>query len=105
MTGIDAKNVSKTREMILKGLDQIQNEQVTEKELKQTKAALRNELLCALDDPRGILELSLHQILSGKKRTFHEWLENLSQVTKEDVVCVSRQVKYIGSFFLKGEES
>lgn len=105
MTGIDAKNESKTREMILKALDQIQNGQVTEKELKQTKAALRNELLCALDDPRGILELSLHQILSGKKRTFHEWLENLSQVTKEDVVCVSRQVKYIGSFFLKGEES
>ena len=70
MTGIDAKNESKTREMILKALDQIQNGQVTEKELKQTKAALRNELLCALDDPRGILELSLHQILSEKNGLF-----------------------------------
>ena len=104
MTGIDAKNEKQTRDTILEQLYQMQKGNVSEKEVEQTKAALRNEILCALDDPRGILALSPHQVLSGHTRTFSAWLKNIEKVTKEDVIQASQHIAYKGSFFLKGEE-
>lgn len=103
MTGIDAANEKKARETILAQLKEIQVGNITDKELQQTKAALRNELLCALDDPRGILDLGFHQVLASHRRSFQTWLENIEKVNAEDVVRVSQKVQYVGSFFLKGD--
>lgn len=105
MTGIDSTNENQVRKVILEQLKQIQEGNLTEKELTQTKAALRNEILCALDDPRGILNLGFHQVLSEHQKSFEQWLQNIEAVTKEDVVRVSKQVQYIGSFLLKGEDT
>ena len=84
-------------------LKRIQDAKVSQVELDQTKAALINEILCALDDPRGVLELSIHRVLSGNNRTFDQWIEKIKEVTKEDVIRVSKRIEYMGSYYLKGE--
>ena len=77
----------------------------TDAEVEQTKAMLKNQILETADVARGLVELSYHQVVSGKKRTIEEWMQQIDAVTKEDIVKVAEKVQLDTIYFLTGKEA
>ncbi|TKD71632.1 EF-P 5-aminopentanol modification-associated protein YfmF [Pseudalkalibacillus hwajinpoensis] len=105
MSGIEAKNYSKTVEIIKEQLTAMRNGDFNEEEMKQTKTMIRNQLLETVDDAKGMVELLYHGVVSRKLRSIEEWLDGVEAVTTEDILAVADKVKLDTVYFLKGEEA
>ena len=57
VSGIEPTNEEKARDVIAKQLTSMQNGEITDLELAQTKAMLINQMKEALDSPRGQIEI------------------------------------------------
>ena len=53
MSGIEAKNYEKAVEIIKEQMLAMQNGDFSEEEMHQTKSVIRNQILEAIDTPRG----------------------------------------------------
>nr|WP_237563756.1 pitrilysin family protein [Halalkalibacter okhensis] len=104
MSGIEFAKYDRAVEIIKEQFEAMKQGEFTEAEVEQTKAMLKNQLLETADVARGLVELSYHQVVSGKKRSIDEWMHQIDQVTKEDIVRVAQNVKLDTIYFLKGKE-
>ncbi|GAE24321.1 Zinc protease [Halalkalibacter wakoensis JCM 9140] len=104
MSGIEFSKYDRAVEIIKEQFEAMKQGDFTEAEVEQTKAMLKNQVLETADVARGLVELSYHQVVSGKKRSIDEWLQQIDQVTKEDIVRVAQKVKLDTIYFLKGKE-
>ncbi|MGG1574371.1 EF-P 5-aminopentanol modification-associated protein YfmF [Fictibacillus sp. NRS-1165] len=102
MSGIETNNYEKTVKIINEQLKEIQNGNITDAELDQTKAMIRNQILETVDDSTGLVEVLYHEVVSRHKRSIEEWLEGIENVTKEQVVGVSKKIELDTIYFLKG---
>lgn len=72
--------------LIHEQLESLRNGEVTELELTQTKAMLRNQYLLSLDAPQVAVETAyLENWLPETKLTADEWLKRMEKVTVEDI--------------------
>ncbi|WP_368504102.1 M16 family metallopeptidase [Alkalihalophilus sp. As8PL] len=104
MSGIEFAKYDRAVTIIKEQLDAMRDGDFTDAELDQTKAMLKNQVLETSDVARGYVELSYHQIVSGHKRSLEDLLNEIDQVTKEDVIQASKKVELDTIYFLKGEE-
>ncbi|MDM5198930.1 pitrilysin family protein [Fictibacillus enclensis] len=102
MSGIETKNYEKTVKIINEQLEEIRNGNITDGELEQTKAMIRNQILETVDDSTGLVEVLYHEVVSRHKRTIEEWLDGIQNVTKEQVRDVSQKIQLDTIYFLKG---
>ncbi|MDM5338132.1 pitrilysin family protein [Fictibacillus enclensis] len=102
MSGIETNNYEKTVKIINEQLEEIRNGNITDGELEQTKAMIRNQILETVDDSTGLVEVLYHEVVSRHKRTIEEWLEGIQNVTKEQVRDVSQKIQLDTIYFLKG---
>ncbi|OJG83731.1 peptidase M16 inactive domain-containing protein [Enterococcus ratti] len=102
-TGIDGRKRNQVLHLIHEQLESLQNGEVTELELAQTKAMLRNQYLLSLDAPQAAIETAyLNSWLPTTKLTDEEWLKRIDKVTVEEVQQVARKIKLQAIFFLDG---
>lgn len=81
---------------ILKEIDQIKTEPVSEKELKNTKAKYAGRFIMALEDPQTIARYALNIETEDLPKDFYKtYLERLDKVTIQDVQNVAQ--KYFNS--------
>jgi predicted Zn-dependent peptidase len=104
MSGIEFSKYDRAVEIIKEQFEAMKQGDFTEAEVEQTKAMLKNQLLETADVARGFVELSYHQVVSGKKRSIDEWLKEIDAVTKEDIVQVAGKVQLDTIYFLRGKE-
>ncbi|WP_332690647.1 EF-P 5-aminopentanol modification-associated protein YfmF [Halalkalibacter lacteus] len=104
MSGIEFSKYDRAVEIIKEQFEAMKQGDFTDAEVEQTKAMLKNQLLETADVARGFVELSYHQVVSGKKRSIDEWLQEIDAVTKEDIVRVAGKVQLDTIYFLKGKE-
>ncbi len=104
MSGIEFAKYERAVEIIKEQFEAMKQGEFTEAEVEQTKAMLKNQLLETADVARGIVELSYHQVVSGKKRSIDEWMQQIDEVTKEDIIRIAQKVKLDTIYFLKGKE-
>lgn len=102
--GIEPKNEKKATEVIAEQLVAIQNGEITDLELAQTKAMLTNQLKEALDSARGQIEIYDQYKALKPSFSVDEWAENWRKVTKEDVQKMAQQVTREAIYFLSGKE-
>ncbi|MDN4523390.1 EF-P 5-aminopentanol modification-associated protein YfmF [Fictibacillus fluitans] len=102
MSGIETNNYEKTVKIINEQLEEIRNGNITDGELEQTKAMIRNQILETVDDSTGLVEVLYHEVVSRHKRTIEEWLEGIQNVTKEQIRDVSKKIQLDTIYFLKG---
>jgi predicted Zn-dependent peptidase len=105
MSGIETANYEKAVKIIKEQHEEIKKGNITDAELEQTKAMINNQVLETIDNPIGLSEVLYHNVVAGTDRTIEEWLEGIKNVTKEDVVNVSKKVTLDTIFFLKGAAS
>lgn len=102
-TGIDGQNRDQVVRLVAEQLEHIRAGQISDEELQQTKAMLKNHYLLSLDNPAAVLETAfMAALLPQSQLTAEAWLARVDQVTKEEVMRVAAQVELQAIFFLEG---
>ncbi|CAI8798304.1 insulinase family protein [Bacillus pseudomycoides] len=104
MSGIEAKNYEKAVEIIKEQMKAMQNGDFSEEEIHQTKSVIQNQILEAIDTPRGFVEMLYHGVIAERTRPVEEWLTGIERVTKEKIVKVANNIELDTIYFLHGTE-
>lgn len=103
VSGIEPANEEKARQLIADQLKVMQNGEITDLEMAQTKAMLINQLKEALDSPRGQIEIFDQYKVLDEPFTLDTWTARWQSVSKEDVQKVAQGVKLEATYFLSGK--
>ncbi|KGA98538.1 zinc protease [Alkalihalobacillus alcalophilus ATCC 27647 = CGMCC 1.3604] len=103
MSGIEFGKYDRAVEIIKEQMDAMKKGDFTEAEIEQTKAMLINQLLESVDVARGFVELAYHQVVSGHQRTIEQWIEQIQNVTKDEIVQAAQKIELDTIYFLKGK--
>lgn len=104
-TGIDGKNRNQVLHLIAAELENIRQGNVTDLEIEQTKAMLKNQYLLALDNAGAVLENEyLNDLIPHLRLKDDEWIRRMEAVTLADVQRVAKLVQLQAIFFLEGEK-
>ncbi|WP_086348488.1 EF-P 5-aminopentanol modification-associated protein YfmF [Candidatus Enterococcus clewellii] len=102
-TGIDGKNREKVLRLVSEELENIRLGKVSEEELQQTKAMLKNQYLLSLDNAGAVLESAyMAFLLPDTYLEPEEWIRRMEAVTVQDIQKVAEQIKMQAIFFLEG---
>ncbi len=102
-TGIDEKNRNQVLRLIHEQLESLRNGEITDLELAQTKAMLRNQYLLSLDSPQAAIEASfLDSWLPETKLSDEDRLKRMESVTIKEIQQVAEQIELQAIFFLAG---
>lgn len=104
VSGIEPSNEQKAIEVVNEQLTAIQNGEITDLELAQTKAMLTNQLKEALDSARGQIEIFDQYKELNEAFIIDTWADRWQAVTKEDVQNMAQQIKQEAIYFLCGKE-
>ncbi|GAF23543.1 LOW QUALITY PROTEIN: hypothetical protein JCM19047_3371 [Bacillus sp. JCM 19047] len=103
MSGIEFDKYDRAVEIIQEQEKAMKKGDFSEAEVEQAKGMLLKQALEALDAPRGIAELSYHEIVANHRKSIQERIENIKTVTKEDVVRAVSKWELDTIYFLKGQ--
>ena len=85
-TGIDGSNRDQVFTLIEQQLQSLQRGEITEAELAQTKAMLKNQFLLSLDSPQSLIETEyLNQWVPNTKMSEEQFIQRLEEVSVTDV--------------------
>lgn len=101
-TGIEGKNRDHVLHLITEQLESLQRGEISDLELLQTKANLKNQFLMTQDSPQGQMELYFRQVFLNECITEEMWLKKLEAVTVEDVSQYAKDVRLESIYFLEG---
>ncbi len=104
MSGIDNKNYDQAVSIINTQMDAMKQGDFHEEELEQTKAVIKNQLLETIDTSRGTVEILYHNVVSKKEISLDDWIEQMEQVTKQDIIEVANNIQLDTIYFLTGKE-
>ncbi|NRG43670.1 EF-P 5-aminopentanol modification-associated protein YfmF [Bacillus sp. CRN 9] len=106
MSGIDNNSYDQATSIIGEQLEAMKNGDFSEKEIEQTKAVIKNQLLETMDTARGVVEVLYHNIVAEKQVDLQEWLTGMDNVKKEEIVSAAKKTELDTVYFLhgKGEE-
>ena len=102
-SGIEGENYEQARSIIELQMQALKDGDFTDVDLEETKELIISQLRETLDSTQGIIELLYQQVLGNKRLTPDEFINNISTVTKEDVVDVAQEVREHTIYLLKNE--
>lgn len=104
-SGIEIANYEKALKIIQDQLADMRSGVISELEMSQTKAMLRNSLLEMKDSAFEMIAYDFNRVLSGKDRPVDELLSQVERVTSEDVVQAAQTFELDTIYFLTGKEA
>ncbi|SDE67851.1 Predicted Zn-dependent peptidase [Fontibacillus panacisegetis] len=103
-SGIEIDNYDKALEIIEAQLASMKAGEISELEINQTKAMLRNSLLEIQDSAFEMIAYDFNRVLSGKDRPTEQLLSQVEKVTPQDVVDVANGIHKDTIYFLTGQK-
>ena len=100
--GIDFAQEKVVRQAVLEQLEACQKGQITPEELCSAKESLRSSLLSVHDSPGAMENYYASAALSGLKLTVEQYLQEISDMTVEQVARAAASIRLHSVFFLKG---
>ncbi|OCS92379.1 EF-P 5-aminopentanol modification-associated protein YfmF [Caryophanon latum] len=104
LAGIEAANEEKAYTLIQQQLTAMQQGDMTELELAQTKAMLTNQLKEALDSARGQIEVYDQYKELDEQFSIDTWAARWDRITLDDVARMAKYVTLEKVYFLSGKE-
>ncbi|PPA72003.1 peptidase M16 [Jeotgalibacillus proteolyticus] len=104
MSGVDPGKIDRASTIIQEQLSAIQEGSISDKEVDQTRAVMKNQMLETLDAARGIIEVLYQSDICGNPFTIDEWFEKVEAVTKEQIINVSKKIMLDTTYILTGKE-
>lgn len=102
--GIDPNLQEKAVQLIDEQLKVMQNGDISELEINQTRSMLKNQLKEALDSARAQIEIYDQYKELNEAFTVEEWIEKWSDVTKEQIQQMASKIEKEFVYFLSGKE-
>ncbi|GAB6988978.1 EF-P 5-aminopentanol modification-associated protein YfmF [Paenibacillus pini] len=103
-SGIEVQNYEKALEIIQRQLEEMRAGNITELEMSQTKAMIRN-LLREIDDSAfEMIAYDFNRQFSGKDRSRAELLNQVENISIDDVKAAALTFELDTIYFLKGQE-
>jgi len=102
--GIDASKQEKAVRLIDEQLAAMQKGEISQNELEQTVAMLKNQLKEALDSARGQIEIFDQYKDLDEAFSIEAWYEKWSSVTKDDIQEMAKSIEKQLVYFLSGKE-
>ncbi|HYK73123.1 MAG TPA: pitrilysin family protein, partial [Pseudoneobacillus sp.] len=102
MSGIDFNNYDQAVSIIHEQMEEMRKGNFTDEEIAQTKAVIENQLLETIDTSRGIVEVLYHNVVSNVEIGLDKWMDEMKNVTKEDIVAVAKKIELDTIYFLTG---
>ena len=85
-SGIEIENYEQALQIIKEQLESMRNGEISELEMSQTKAMIRNQLREMQDSAFEMIAYDFNRVLSGKDRSADELLSQIEAVTTADIV-------------------
>ncbi|MHA6258770.1 EF-P 5-aminopentanol modification-associated protein YfmF [Sporosarcina sp. CAU 1771] len=105
IAGIDAELEEKAVQLISEQLKALQNGEITDLELNQTKALLANGIKSAFDSAKGQIEVYDQFKELDENFTAEQLIANWEVVTKEDVQRMASEINLEIVYLLSGKEA
>ncbi len=103
LSGIESDKYKDAVTIIDKQMEDMKSGNFTEEDISQTKAVLKNQILETIDVPRGRIELEYHGAIAGRKIRAEDWVKEIEQVSKEDIVRAASKIIKDTTYFLYGK--
>ncbi|WP_342555518.1 pitrilysin family protein [Paenibacillus sp. FSL R7-0652] len=103
-SGIEIPNYEKAVTIIKQQLEEMNRGNITDLEMSQTKAMIRNLLKEMQDAAFEMIAYDFNRQLSGKERTSEELLAQIEQISKQDVREAAEQFRLDTIYFLRDEK-
>jgi predicted Zn-dependent peptidase len=103
-SGIEVQNYKKAVEIIQNQIAEMKSGQISELEMSQTKAMIRNLLREMEDSAFEMIGFDFNRQLSGKERSGEELLQQVENITVEDVQAAASTFKLDTIYFLRGQK-
>lgn len=103
-SGIEFKNYDAARSEIIRQLDLMKEGDFTDEELSETKLIIKSSLGSVDDSLSAMESWYMNGILDGVILTPEEDIENIYEITREEIVEAAGKAKLAACFFLKGAE-
>ncbi|MEK4664780.1 pitrilysin family protein [Priestia sp. FSL H7-0729] len=103
-SGIEIPNYEKAVTIIKQQLEEMRSGTISDLEMSQTKAMIRNLLKEMQDSAFEMIAYDFNRQLSGKERTAEELLTQVEQISKEDVREAAEQFRLDTIYFLRDEK-
>ncbi|MNS61422.1 Antilisterial bacteriocin subtilosin biosynthesis protein AlbE [compost metagenome] len=103
-SGIEIANYEKALEIIKNQLEAMRQGEISDLELSQTKAMIRNHVVEMQDSAFEMIAYDFNRVISGKERTAEELLEQVDQITSKEVTDAAQTFHLNTVYFLKGEK-
>ena len=104
-SGISNENVGKALKLIKKTLSNMESGKFDEEIIKSSKETITSSIMASLDNPNGIInEYFAKQLVDSE--IFEERINRFNEVTKQDIINVSKKVSIYSILTLeKGEDN
>lgn len=104
-SGIAGSDYVKATGIIDEQLEEIVTGAFTEENLEETKGLLLNDILETMDDAQGLIEVMYQNVIGQKDISSpQELLDQLKQVTKDDVIHVAKKIEKDTVYLLTSQE-
>jgi predicted Zn-dependent peptidase len=103
-SGIEIENYEKAVDIIRKQLEAMENGEISDIELSQTKAMISNQLRETEDSAFEMIGFDFNTVLSGRERTVSQIIEEINQIGTAEIQQVARGVKLDTIYFLRDRE-
>lgn len=103
-SGIESSDLDKVLQIIDQQLQAIIKGEVDDQELEFTKKAYRRYFKYIDDDNEGVIDSAMLEVTNGLDPGLDRLLEEIEQVTVEDVQAVAKKLQLDTIYFLMGKE-
>ncbi|MEW4369297.1 EF-P 5-aminopentanol modification-associated protein YfmF [Paenibacillus kandeliae] len=103
-SGIELENFNKALDIIRQQLSILQDGQITESEIAQTKALLRNDFLESRDSAYQMIGHDFNGRFSDKERPVEELLEQIEAVTADEIQAAAQVLELDTIYFLTAQK-
>ena len=103
-SGIEVQNFEKAVQIIQQQLDDMAKGAITDIEMTQTKAMIRNVIKEMQDSAFEMIAYDFNRTLSGRERTPDELLQQVEGITVDDVKQAASAFSLDTIYFLKGQK-
>ncbi|WP_370297646.1 EF-P 5-aminopentanol modification-associated protein YfmF [Ammoniphilus sp. YIM 78166] len=104
MSGVEIEKYEQAVSIMKEQLQQLKDGIISEQEMSQTKATLKNQLLEIQDNARTMVDFLYNGRLSGRVKSLEEMLEGIEKVTKEDIIQIANKIEIDTIYFLRDKE-
>lgn len=103
-SGIEKENRERAQSEILKQLEAIQNGEITDEEIENTKKLLKNACTSVSDDMIKIMHYYIARLCTGRFTSPQDDLDAYNNVTREDIINAARKVALNTVYFMAPKE-